>query len=72
MTTRRTGIFYHSSFSRRSYLTVGRRLAEFPGALKDLLTSSRVALFDSPAVSDDLILKVHTREMIDEVAKDPL
>jgi hypothetical protein len=28
-----TGIFYHPSFSRRSYLTVGARLADFPGAL---------------------------------------
>lgn len=72
MAIRRTGIFYHPSFSRRSYLTVGRRLAEFPSALKDLLTSPRVVLFESPAVSDDLILKVHTQELIQEVAKDPL
>jgi len=72
MAIRRTGIFYHPSFSRRSYLTVGRRLAEFPGALKDLLTSPQVVLFESPAVSDDLILRVHTKELIDGVAKDPL
>jgi len=72
MTTARTGIFYHPSFSRRSYLTVGRRLAEFPGALKHLLTSPLVALFESPAASDELILRVHTKELIDGVAKDPL
>jgi hypothetical protein len=72
MANRRTGIFYHPSFSRRSYLTVGRRLAEFPGALSDLLASPRVAMYESSAVSDDLILRVHTRELIQEVAKDPL
>ena len=68
----RTGIFYHSCFSRRSYLTVGRRLAEFPGALKDLLTRPHVTLFESQPVSDELILNVHTSDLIREVAKDPL
>jgi hypothetical protein len=72
MVTRRTGIFYHPSFSRRSYLTVGRRLAEFPGALKDLLAAPQVALFECQSVPDDVILKVHTQELIHEVAKDPL
>ncbi len=68
----RTGIFYHPSFSRRSYLTVGRRLAEFPDALKNLLALPEVALFECQPVSDDLILKVHTADLISEVAKDPL
>ena len=72
MATPRTGIFYHPSFSQRSYLTVGRRLAEFPGALKDLLDLPQVALFESQPVSDELILKVHTPDLIREVAQDPL
>lgn len=67
-----TGIFYHPSFSQRSYLTVGRRLAEFPGALRDLLALPQVTLFEAQPVSDELILKVHTPELIREVAKDPL
>ena len=68
----RTGIFYHPSFSRRSYLTVGRRLAEFPGALKELLALPQVTLFESQPVSDEQILKVHTPDLIREVAQDPL
>lgn len=72
MVTRRTGIFYHPSFSRRSYLTIGRRLAAFPGALKDLLDLPHVGFFESQPVSDELILKVHTPDLIREVAKDPL
>jgi acetoin utilization deacetylase AcuC-like enzyme len=71
MTPCRTGIFYHPSFSQRSYLTVGRRLADFPGALKDVLTLPHVALFEPRPVSDELILKVHTPELIAEVARDP-
>jgi len=68
----RVGIFYHESFSRRSYLTVGRRLADFPAALDELLQDKRFQLNASPVVSDDLILKVHPQELIEEVDQDPL
>lgn len=66
------GLFYHPSFSRRSYLTVGRRLADFPAALDALLEDERFRLYTSPVASDDLILMVHTRELIEEVEQDPL
>ena len=72
MAASRTGIFYHPSFSRRSYLTVGRRLADYPGALEHLLALPEVVLLESQPVSDELILKVHTPDLIAEVAKDPL
>ena len=68
----KVGIFYHESFSRRSYLTVGRRLADFPAALDQLLRDARFQLHTSPVVSDALILKVHTPELIEEVDQDPL
>ena len=35
-----TGIFYHPSYSRRSYLTVGARLADYPMALDGILRES--------------------------------
>ncbi|MBC8391975.1 MAG: histone deacetylase, partial [Deltaproteobacteria bacterium] len=34
---KKTGVFYHPSFSRRSYLTRGARLEDFPGAIDHLL-----------------------------------
>lgn len=68
----KVGIFYHESFSRRSYLTVGRRLAEFPAALDALLQEERFRLYRCPEVSDELILEVHTPELIPEVEADPL
>ena len=68
----KVGIFYHQSFSRRSYLTVGRRLADFPAALDELLRDERFQLHASPVVSDALILKVHTQELIEEVDQDSL
>ena len=45
MTRYATGVFYHPSFSRRSYLTTGARLADFPGALDGILRGGRVGLF---------------------------
>ncbi|MEE9123953.1 MAG: hypothetical protein V3U14_05585 [candidate division NC10 bacterium] len=68
----KVGMFYHESFSRRSYLTVGRRLAEFPGALDEILREDRFRLYRCPEISDELILKVHALELIPEVEADPL
>jgi acetoin utilization deacetylase AcuC-like enzyme len=67
-----TGIFYHPSFSRRSYLTQGSRLQDFPDALGEILKDPRYRMVDSPPVSEELILKVHTPELIQGVLEDPL
>ncbi len=67
-----TGIFYHPSFSRKSYLTQGARLLDFPRALKPFLDNPHFRLYESPAISEELILKVHTRELLEGVKRDPL
>jgi acetoin utilization deacetylase AcuC-like enzyme len=69
---KRTGIFYHPSFSRRSYLTRGARLEDFPQALNPLLARENVRLYESPAIEEQWILKVHTPELIRGVDADPL
>ena len=72
MTRYATGIFYHPSFSRRSYLTVGARLADFPAALDGVLRGGRVKLYEPGPVSRELVLKVHTPGLIEGVKGDPL
>jgi len=67
---RKIGIYYHPSFSRKSYLTIGNRLRDFPEALEPLLQLPNVRLFESPRASRELILKVHAPEMLDQVARD--
>ena len=64
------GVFYHPSFSRKSYMTIGNRLRDFPEALEELLKKPNVRLFQAPRASEDLILKVHDREMLRLVAMD--
>ncbi len=67
---KKIGIFYHPSFSRKSYMTIGNRLRDFPEALDELLKLPNVEMFTSPRVADDLILKVHAPEMPGMVARD--
>jgi acetoin utilization deacetylase AcuC-like enzyme len=67
---KKIGIFYHPSFSRKSYMTIGNRLRDFPEALDELLKKPNVRLFESPRVSQELILKVHAPEMISMIARD--
>jgi acetoin utilization deacetylase AcuC-like enzyme len=69
---KKTGVFYHPSFSRRSYLTRGARLEDFPGAIEHLLALDNVILYESPAIEEKWILKVHTPELIRAVAADHL
>ncbi len=72
MASGRTGVFYHPSFSRRSYLTVGTRLADFPGAIEGILARGRARLYEPEPVPVELLRKVHTPELLDRVARDPL
>jgi acetoin utilization deacetylase AcuC-like enzyme len=69
---KKTGVFYHPSFSRRSYLTQGARLEDFPEAIDHLLTRDDVVLYESPPIEEEWILKVHTPELIRGVESDHL
>ena len=67
---KKIGIYYHPSFSRKSYMTIGNRLRDFPEALAPLLARPNVRLIESPRASEELILKVHDPEMPIMVAMD--
>uniref|UniRef100_A0A832EJ78 Histone deacetylase n=1 Tax=Desulfacinum infernum TaxID=35837 RepID=A0A832EJ78_9BACT len=67
-----TAILYHPSFSRRSYLTQGSRLQDFPQALEPLLQDPRFVLVESPPIDESWILKVHTRDLLEGVHGDTL
>lgn len=65
-----TGVFYHISFSRRSYLTIGTRLKDFPEAFKVFESRKNFLLVECPEVSEELILKVHSKELLEGVKRD--
>ncbi len=62
----KTAVFYHPSFSRRSYLTIGARLSDFPDAFSNV-KAPNVLFFESKKIDEELVLKVHSREMIEMV-----
>lgn len=68
----KVGIFWHNSFSRRSYLTGGNRLADFPDAISNILRKEEVELYTCKRVDKSLVLKIHTEEMVREVESFPL
>jgi len=67
-----TGVFYHPSFSKRSYLTLGLRLKDFPQAFDELKGYPNFRLITCPRVSEELILKVHSPSLLESVKMDPL
>ena len=69
---KKTGVFYHPSFSRRSYLTQGARLEDFPEAIDHLIAQDNVILYESPLIEEEWILKVHSPELIEGVERDHL
>ncbi|MEJ2672999.1 MAG: histone deacetylase [Deltaproteobacteria bacterium] len=69
---KKIGIYYHPSFSRKSYLTVGNRLRDFPEALDELVARPNVRLIEAPRASRELILKAHAPEMLAMVARDSM
>jgi acetoin utilization deacetylase AcuC-like enzyme len=69
---KQVGIYYHPSFSRKSYMTVGNRLRDFPEALEGVLKLPNVRLVICPRVPEELILKVHAPEIIRQVARDSM
>ncbi len=70
---KKTGVFYHHSFSRKSYMTVGNRLADFPEALEPLFNEmgERLVLYECQPVSEELVLTIHTPQMVQMVKRDP-
>ncbi|MHB1041262.1 MAG: arginase family protein [Eubacteriales bacterium] len=69
---KKTGIFYHPSFSQRSFLTVGRRLADFPSAISHILNLPHVVQYESRPVDDELLMLVHTGDLIREAGENSL
>ncbi len=66
-----TGIFYSHIFKTSPGPVVGPKFVNFPEILDDVLKLPNVKLFEHEPVSQDLILKVHTEEMIDNLKNKP-
>ena len=63
----RTGIFFHTEFSLKDWPIIGNKFRNFPGAMKNALSLEGVNLFESKPATEEMLLKVHTKNYLKEV-----
>jgi len=68
---KRTGVFYHEICGRRAYSPLAMSIEEGFESLKkeNLFEEPNISLFESKPVSEELIVKVHTKDMIERVKR---
>lgn len=64
-----TGVFFHPEFKGKDWPVIGDKFAGFPEAFGGLLNDERIAFFEPREVSEELLLKVHTRELVEKLKK---
>lgn len=62
-----TGVFFHPVFSGKGWNIIGDKYRGFPRAMEGALGLPRVKLFTSPAVSEGLLLQVHTPRFVEDL-----
>jgi acetoin utilization deacetylase AcuC-like enzyme len=65
----RTGIFYSHIFKTSPGPVVGPKFVNFPELLNGVLRLPNVRLFEHKPVTEDLLLKFHSKEMIENLRK---
>lgn len=63
----KVGIFFHEKLAKRSWPIIGDKFKKFPKIVKELSTLENVTVYELEPVSENLLLKIHTREMIDRI-----
>lgn len=66
-----TGIFYSHTFKTSPGPVVGPKFVNFPELLEGVLRLTNVRLFEHEPVKEDMLLKFHSKEMIESLKKRP-
>lgn len=62
-----TGVFFHPIFSQGGWPILDDKFRDFPGVMEELLKLPQVKLIEPKKVAEELLLKVHTRDFLDDV-----
>ena len=65
----RTGVFYHDILSSRSWSIIGNKLRNFRRVIDELSKLPNVVIYEEEPISQELLLKVHTRDMLEAVRR---
>lgn len=64
-----TGVFFHDIFRGRQWDIIGDKFRHFPEAFGDSLGMPQVRMYDSPPVSEELLLRIHTPRFVDDLKR---
>lgn len=63
----RVGVFFHPSFKGKPWPIIGDKFRSFPEALSKLIDEGKAMLMEPKPVPEDLLLKVHTEDLLRDV-----
>ena len=66
----KTGVFYHEVLSQNTWSIIGQKLKNFPQLIKQLSSNPALVIYQIEPVSEELLLKVHTREHLSSIRHD--
>ena len=67
----KTGIFHHEVLSQQSWDIIADKLKNFRGVVDELSKLPNIILYDEEPISEELLLKVHSKEMLETVKNYP-
>lgn len=62
-----TGVFFNKIFKGKDWPIIGDKFQNFPEVMEDVLQFDNVILYESQPVSEELLKKVHTQELINDL-----
>ncbi|MFX1449636.1 MAG: hypothetical protein ACFFCM_02265 [Promethearchaeota archaeon] len=60
----KTGVFFNKIFKGKDWPIIGDKFQNFPEVMDDVLKLDNVFLYESKPVAEDLLNKVHTRDLL--------
>ncbi|RLI04695.1 histone deacetylase [Candidatus Bathyarchaeota archaeon] len=61
----KTGVFFHEVFSQKDWPIIGNKFKNFPKVMEEVLKLPNVVLFKPKPVAEELLLKVHTKGLVE-------
>ena len=65
----KTGVFFHPCFSGKEWIIIGNKFRRFPGVMEDALKIEGVRWFIPEKVSEELLLKIHTPRLVENLKR---
>lgn len=66
----KTGVFYHEVLSQHTWSIIGQKLRNFPQLIEQLSSNPNLTMYQIEPVSEELLLRVHTKEHLSNMRHD--